>query len=99
MERRSPGRKAPIKYIVCNGDEGDPGAFMDCSVMEGDPHRMLEGMMIAGRACGARDGYIYVRAEYPMAVEQAEDRHSSGTRKWVCWAKTYSAAALISICI
>ncbi len=58
------------KYIVCNGDEGDPGAFMDRSVMEDDPHRMLEGMIIAGIACGANDGYIYVRAEYPMAVKK-----------------------------
>ena len=58
------------KYIVCNGDEGDPGAFMDRSIMEGDPHRMLEGMMIAGVACGASEGYIYVRAEYPMAVSR-----------------------------
>lgn len=71
--------QADKKYIVCNGDEGDPGAFMDRSIMEGDPHRMLEGMMIAGIACGADEGYIYVRAEYPMAVmrlrtaiEQAE---------------------------
>ena len=56
------------KYIVCNGDEGDPGAFMDRSIMEGDPHRMLEGMMIAGLAVGATEGYIYVRAEYPLAV-------------------------------
>lgn len=56
------------KYVVCNGDEGDPGAFMDRSVMEGDPHRMLEGMMIAAVACGANEGYIYVRAEYPLAV-------------------------------
>lgn len=58
------------KYVVCNGDEGDPGAFMDRSIMEGDPHRMLEGMMIAGLACGASEGYIYVRAEYPMAVSR-----------------------------
>ncbi|MDR2181540.1 MAG: NADH-quinone oxidoreductase subunit NuoF [Treponema sp.] len=58
------------KYIVCNGDEGDPGAFMDRSIMEGDPHRMIEGMMIAGLACGASAGYIYVRAEYPMAVSR-----------------------------
>ena len=58
------------KYIVCNGDEGDPGAFMDRSIMEGDPHRMLEGMMIAGLVCGASEGYIYVRAEYPMAVSR-----------------------------
>ncbi|PKM40985.1 MAG: NADH-quinone oxidoreductase subunit F [Firmicutes bacterium HGW-Firmicutes-9] len=60
----------PVKYVVCNGDEGDPGAFMDRSVMEGDPHRMLEGMMIAGLACGAAEGYIYVRAEYPLAVKR-----------------------------
>ncbi|MBE7061957.1 MAG: NADH-quinone oxidoreductase subunit NuoF [Clostridiales bacterium] len=56
------------KYVVCNGDEGDPGAFMDRSVMEDDPHRMIEGMVIAGLATGANDGYIYVRAEYPKAV-------------------------------
>ena len=61
---------APVKYVVCNGDEGDPGAFMDRSIMEGDPHRMLEGMMIAARATGAAEGYIYVRAEYPLAVER-----------------------------
>lgn len=63
-------QSAKEKYIVCNGDEGDPGAFMDRSVMEGDPHRMLEGMMIAGIACGAGQGYIYVRAEYPTAVSR-----------------------------
>ncbi len=63
-------QKQPVKYVVCNGDEGDPGAFMDRSIMEGDPHRMLEGMMIAGLATGASEGYIYVRAEYPMAVER-----------------------------
>ena len=61
---------AAPKYIVCNGDEGDPGAFMDRSVMEGDPHRLLEGIMIAGAAVGASQGYIYVRAEYPMAVNR-----------------------------
>lgn len=63
-------QKADMKYIVCNGDEGDPGAFMDRSVMEGDPHRVLEGMMIAAIACGAKEGYIYVRAEYPLAVSR-----------------------------
>ncbi|MBU2703463.1 NADH-quinone oxidoreductase subunit F [Sporomusaceae bacterium BoRhaA] len=63
-------QKEPIKYIVCNGDEGDPGAFMDGSIMEGDPHRMLEGMMIASIACGASEGYIYVRAEYPLSVSR-----------------------------
>ena len=65
-------QKEQQKYVVCNGDEGDPGAFMDRSIMEGDPHRMLEGMMIAALACGAEEGYIYVRAEYPMAVERLE---------------------------
>ncbi|MBQ1195833.1 MAG: NADH-quinone oxidoreductase subunit NuoF [Clostridia bacterium] len=63
-------QKEKQRYVVCNGDEGDPGAFMDRSIMEGDPHRMLEGMMIAGVACGASDGYIYVRAEYPLAVDR-----------------------------
>ena len=61
------------KYIVCNGDEGDPGAFMDRSVMEGDPHKMLEGMMIAGYAVGASEGYIYVRAEYPLAISRLKN--------------------------
>ena len=59
-----------IRYVVCNGDEGDPGAFMDCSIMEGDPHRMIEGMIIAAYAVGAQEGYIYVRAEYPLAVKR-----------------------------
>lgn len=58
------------KYVVCNADEGDPGAFMDRSVLEGDPHRILEGMAIAGYAVGAQQGYIYVRAEYPLAIER-----------------------------
>ncbi len=65
-------QKSEVKFVVCNGDEGDPGAFMDRSVMEGDPHRMLEGMMIAGIACGAAYGYIYVRAEYPLAINRLE---------------------------
>ena len=70
-----------IRYVVCNGDEGDPGAFMDRSIMEGDPHKMIEGMLIAAYAVGAQEGYIYVRAEYPLAISrlrlaisQAEDR-------------------------
>lgn len=57
-----------IKYVICNGDEGDPGAFMDRSLMEGDPHNIIEGMAIAAYATGASEGYIYVRAEYPLAV-------------------------------
>ena len=72
-------------YVVCNGDEGDPGAFMDRSVMEGDPHKLLEGMAIAGFAVGADEAYIYVRAEYPLAIKrlriaiaEAEERHYLG---------------------
>ena len=64
--------KGDQKYVVCNGDEGDPGAFMDRSIMEGGPHRMLEGMIIAGVAVGATEGYIYVRAEYPLAVKRLQ---------------------------
>ncbi|MCL0098648.1 NADH-quinone oxidoreductase subunit NuoF [Dehalococcoidia bacterium] len=67
--RRMPGEE---KYVVCNADEGDPGAFQDRSVLEGDPHSVLEGMIIAGYAVGARVGYIYVRAEYPLAVKRLE---------------------------
>ena len=63
-------QKSTKKYIVCNGDEGDPGAFMDRSIMEGNPHSVLEGMMIAGLAVGSDEGYIYVRAEYPLAVSR-----------------------------
>ncbi len=62
--------QADQKYVVCNADEGDPGAFMDRSVLEGDPHSVLEAMAIAGYAIGASQGYIYVRAEYPIAVER-----------------------------
>lgn len=65
----SPGK---IKYVVCNADEGDPGAFMDRSILEGDPHSVLEAMAIAGYAIGATQGYIYVRAEYPIAVKRLE---------------------------
>lgn len=68
------------KYIICNGDEGDPGAFMDRAVMEGDPHRVLEGMAIAGYACGANKGYIYVRAEYPIAVEKLSKAIKQATK-------------------
>ncbi len=66
---KSPG---DIKYVVCNADEGDPGAFMDRSVLESDPHRVLEGMTIAAYAVGATRGYVYCRAEYPVAVERLE---------------------------
>ena len=71
----------PVKYVVCNGDEGDPGAFMDRLVLESDPHRVLEGLALAAYAIGAAEGYLYIRAEYPLAVRhtraairQAEER-------------------------
>ena len=68
--RQVAGQKEKVRYVVCNGDEGDPGAFMDGSVMEGDPYRLIEGMMIAAYAVSAGDGYIYVRAEYPNSVKR-----------------------------
>ncbi|OQY10556.1 MAG: NADH-quinone oxidoreductase subunit J/K, partial [Marinitoga sp. 4572_148] len=65
--------KGDIKYVVCNADEGDPGAFMDRSVLEGDPHSVIEGMAIAGYAIGANQGYVYIRAEYPLAVKRLQN--------------------------
>ena len=65
--RNSPGS---VKYVICNADEGDPGAFMNRSLLEGDPHAVLEGMLIGAYAIGATEGYIYVRAEYPLAIER-----------------------------
>src|SRR5438045_9531486 len=69
------------KYVICNGDEGDPGAFMDRAVLESDPHRVVEGLAIAAYAVGAENGFFYIRAEYPLAVthvraasRQAEER-------------------------
>ena len=64
--------KSDMRYVVCNGDEGDPGAFMDRSVMEADPHSVIEGMIICAKAIGSRKGYIYVRAEYPLAVKRLQ---------------------------
>ncbi len=79
--------KAARKYVICNADEGDPGAFMDRSVLEGDPHRVLEGMAIAAFAVGAEQGYVYVRGEYPLAISrlktairQAERQQFLGSR-------------------
>src|SRR5512139_1729520 len=69
------GRGAPgdVKYVVCNADEGDPGAFMDRSILEGDPHSVIEGMTICGYAVGAKEGYIYCRAEYPLAIKRLKN--------------------------
>lgn len=65
-------QSAPQRYVICNGDEGDPGAFMDRSILESDPHAVLEGMMIAAYAMGASQGYFYIRAEYPRAVDRIQ---------------------------
>ena len=65
-------QKSEEKYIICNADEGDPGAFMDRSTIEGDPHTVVEGMIIGGYAIGARQGYVYIRAEYPLAIKRLE---------------------------
>jgi NADH-quinone oxidoreductase subunit F len=71
----------PIKYVICNGDEGDPGAFMDRSVLESDPHAVLEGLMIAGYAVGASHGIFYVRAEYPLAVQRVNRAIAEAEKK------------------
>jgi NADH:ubiquinone oxidoreductase subunit F (NADH-binding)/NAD-dependent dihydropyrimidine dehydrogenase PreA subunit len=74
--------EADVKYIICNADEGDPGAYMDRSLLEGNPHRVLEGMIIGGYAIGANEGYVYIREEYPVALENitraVEQAHEAG---------------------
>ena len=64
------GTQSDQRYLICNADEGDPGAFMNRSLIEGDPHALLEGMLIAAYAIGASHGYIYIRAEYPLAIKR-----------------------------
>ena len=76
--KASPGKK---KYVICNADEGDPGAFMDRSVLEGDPHSVLEGMMLCGYAIGADYGYIYCRAEYPRAIDRLKKAIADATER------------------
>ena len=75
--------KAPQKYVVCNADEGDPGAFMDRSVLEGDPHCIIEAMAIAGYAIGATKGFVYVRAEYPIAVKRLQAAIESARKEGI----------------
>ncbi len=84
--QRARAQADPVRYVICNGDEGDPGAFMDRAVLESDPHRVLEGLAIAAHAIGAAEGYLYIRAEYPLAVRnvraairQAADRGLLGS--------------------
>ncbi|GAB4189743.1 MAG: NADH-ubiquinone oxidoreductase-F iron-sulfur binding region domain-containing protein [Coleofasciculaceae cyanobacterium] len=80
------------KYVICNGDEGDPGAFMDRSVLESDPHRVLEGMAIAGYAIGANQGYIYVRAEYPLAISRLQKAIVQGKKLGVLGSQIFNSA-------
>lgn len=74
-------QKSDVKYMICNADEGDPGAFMDRSMIEGDPHTILEGLMIAGYAIGSHQGYVYIRAEYPLAVARLEKAIAQARQK------------------
>ncbi|MDR3112921.1 MAG: NAD(P)H-dependent oxidoreductase subunit E [Endomicrobium sp.] len=80
LTRVQPG---PKKYMICNGDEGDPGAFMDRSVMEGNPHSVIEGMIIGAKAIGADEGYVYVRTEYGLAVQRMKKAVEAATQKGV----------------
>ena len=84
--------QAPQKYVICNGDEGDPGAFMDRSVLEGDPHRVLEGMAIAAYAVGATQGYVYVRGEYPVAVRRLQTAIRQAERRGLLGARIFDTA-------
>jgi NADH-quinone oxidoreductase subunit F len=93
--------EADRKYVICNADEGDPGAFMDRSLLEGNPHAVLEGMMIGARAIGASQGYIYIRAEYPLAIErlrvaigQMRERGLLGAGAFVCGEETALIASI-----
>ena len=81
------------RYLICNADEGDPGAFMNRSLIEGDPHAVLEGMLIAAYAIGASHGYIYIRAEYPLAIERLKRRHRRDARGRPARARTSWAAS------
>ncbi len=73
--------KDPVKYLICNADEGDPGAFMDRSMIEGDPHTVIEGMIIGAYAIGAKEGFVYIRAEYPLAVKRLEKALADAKRE------------------
>ncbi len=74
-------QKSDQKYVICNADEGDPGAYMDRSLLEGDPHSVIEGMIIAGYAIGANQGYLYVRAEYPLAIKRLQNAIKQATEQ------------------
>jgi len=93
VAKMPPGRK----YVICNADEGDPGAFMDRSVLESDPHRIIEGMAIAGYAVGADHGYIYVRAEYPLAISRLEKAIKQAKRNNVLGTQIFGSAINFSV--
>jgi bidirectional [NiFe] hydrogenase diaphorase subunit len=88
LVRKAPGNK---KFVIANGDEGDPGAYMDRSVMESDPHRILEGMAIAGYAVGAEQGYVYVRGEYPQAVKRLEKAIRIAERRGILGSRVFDS--------
>jgi NADH:ubiquinone oxidoreductase subunit F (NADH-binding) len=90
-----PEHPAEQKYLVCNADEGDPGAFMDRAVIEGDPHRLVEGLALAAYGIGATKAYVYIRAEYPLAIRRLRAAIDQA-RPTACWARTSSAAASTS---
>lgn len=93
MAKMPPGQK----YVICNADEGDPGAFMDRSVLESDPHRVLEGMAIAGYAVGANQGYIYVRAEYPLAITRLQKAIQQAKRQGILGSQIFGSAITFNI--
>ncbi len=80
-------KRGVAPYVVCNGDEGDPGAFMDRSIVEADPHAVIEGMLIGARALGATEGFVYIRHEYPLALERLTPRDRAGARVGRCSAR------------
>jgi bidirectional [NiFe] hydrogenase diaphorase subunit len=82
---------SPTKYVICNADEGDPGAFMNRSVLEGDPHRVLEGMAIAGRAVGAQQGYIYARGESPLAIARIQTAIDQAQREGLLGSRVFDS--------
>ena len=87
------------KYIICNADEGDPGAYMDRSLLEGDPHAVIEGMMIAGYAIGARQGYLYIRAEYPLAIKRVKKALAEATAHGLLGKKILNSGFTFNISI
>ncbi len=88
LVRKAPGEK---KFVVANGDEGDPGAYMDRTIMESDPHRVLEGMAIAGYAVGAEQGYVYVRGEYPIAIKRLEKAIRAAERRGLLGSRVFES--------